>query len=104
MQKLYWKGISHDDRIKAIGEITATIDKHGIILNFQRFSDIILSLVVEVEADKLNSLYDCLCKILILEGFDRNTPILPGCYTLFLNITFSKGTGDLEIEVPNIPE
>jgi hypothetical protein len=104
MQKLYWKGISNDDRIKAISEITNRIHSHGTILNFQKFSDVILSLVVEIEAHRINSLYERLGEILTLEGNIASHSVFTGIYILFIHITFSKSTGDLEIEIPNIPE
>jgi len=104
MQKLYWKGISNDDRIKAISEITDIINAHGTILNFQKFSDVILGLVIETENTKVNSLKACLGKILALEGNDPQDSLFPDSYILFFHVTFSKGTGDMETEVPNIPK
>ena len=104
MQKLYWKGICHDERIKAIREITAIVDKHGTILNFQKFSDVILSLVIEIEPKKLSLLYKCLGEIMLIEGLDKKTSEFSGGTILFLQVTFAQSTGDLEIEVPNIPK
>ena len=104
MHKVYWKGISNDNRIKAISEITAVVDKHGTILNFQKFSDLALSLVVELESSRLNSLHNCLAEILTIDEFNPNTSVFTGMTILFLNVTFLKGTGDLELEVPDIPE
>jgi len=104
MQKLYWKGISRDDRIKAISEITDIICRHGTILNFQKFSDVMFSLVVEVEHDKVSSLYKCLSNIMLLEGDANGNFSFTDSCILFFNVTFSKGTGDLEFEVPNIPK
>ena len=100
MQKIFWKGISHDTRIKAISEITAVIARHGTILNFQKFSDVILSLVIEIESGRLKSLHNCLSQIVLLEGNDNCNSISPNDTCLFLQVTFTQGTGDLEIEVP----
>ena len=104
MARLYWKGISNDGRIKAISEITIILSKYGTILNFQKFSDVILSLVVEVEPDKVKSLYDSLSTVLSMEGNNDLAHGASGSCFLFMNITFTRGTGDLEIEVPDIPE
>ena len=98
------KSTADDDRIKAIHEITAIVDRHGTILNFQKFSDLVLSLLVEIESSRIGSLYNSLKNILILEGSHNTSPGPSDGFILFINITFSKGTGDLEIEVPNIPE
>jgi hypothetical protein len=103
MKRFYWTGISNDERIKAIDEITCIIDKYGIILNSNRFSDISLSLVIEIEELKVIDLYDSLKPIMSIEGMDNNfTDSKIECMVLF-SITFLKGTGDLKIKVPNVP-
>jgi hypothetical protein len=103
MKRYYWNGISKDERIKSISEITTIIDRFAAIINFQRFSDISLSLVIEIEEFKINDLYNCLQEIMFIECFD-DTPSdsTAECIILF-NITFTKGTGDLKFEVPSIP-
>jgi hypothetical protein len=104
MKRFYWNGISIDERTKAISEITILVDKYAAISNFQRFSDISLSLVLEIEECKINDLYVDLDKIMIIDGFNPNiTDSTADCIILF-SITFSKSTGDLTIEVPDIPE
>ena len=52
MKRYYWNGISKDERIKSISEITTIVDRYAAIINFQRFSDISLSLVIEIEEYK----------------------------------------------------
>lgn len=104
MQKIFWKGISHDDRIKAVSEITAVVNNYGAILSFQKFSDIALSLVIEIEESKILRLYTDLKKILIIEGIDNSFNDSPAECIILFEITFTRGTGDLAIEVPDIPE
>lgn len=104
MKKFYWQGISSDERLKAIGDITHAVDQYATILNFQRFSDVMLSMLVEVEECKVNSLYQSLKYIMIVEGFEDNVTNSNSACLIFLSVTFTKGTGDLKIEVPNIPE
>lgn len=103
MKRYYWNGISKDERIKSISEITTRVDRYAAIINFQRFSDISLSLVIEIEEYKINDLYNCLQEIMFVEGFDDiPSDSTAECIILF-NITFTKGTGDMKIEVPQIP-
>jgi hypothetical protein len=104
MKSYFWSGISRDDRLKAIDEIAGIADRYATILNFQRFSDISLSLVLEVDECKLPELQAGLKKIMSLEGNeDVPTDSLSIC-TVLLNITFTKGTGDLKIDIPDMPE
>jgi hypothetical protein len=103
MKRYYWNGISKDERIKSISEITTIIDKYAAIINFQRFSDISLSLVIEIEENKLNDLYKRLEEVMFIKGLDiAMSDSTTECIILF-NITFTKGTGDMKYEVPNIP-
>jgi len=104
MRKIFWKGISHDDRIKAVSDITAAINNYGAIISFQKFSDIALSLVIEIEERKINRLYTDLKKIMIIEGIENDFNDSPTECIILLEITFTRGTGDLVIEVPDIPE
>ena len=103
MRRYYWNGISKDERIKSISEITTIVDIYAAIINFQRFSDISLSLVIEIEEYKLNDLYKRLAEVMFIEGFDQTlSDSIAECIILF-NITFTKSTGDMKYEVPAIP-
>ena len=103
MKRYYWNGISKDERIKSISEITTIVDRYAAIINFQRFSDISLSLVIEIEEYKLNELYKKLAEVMFIEGFDNTlSDSTAECIILF-NITFTKGKGDMKYEVPAIP-
>jgi hypothetical protein len=102
--KYYWTGISKEERIGAISDITAIIDRKATILNFQKLSDLSLSFVLELEEDKIELLQQELKNIMFVEGKIPEMPVNgKECLVLF-DITFTQGTGDLEIEVPNIPE
>jgi hypothetical protein len=103
MNRYYWTGISRNNRTKAISDITEIIDRYATIHNFQRSSDISLSLLLEVKECDLDKLKQELKKIITIEGDD---PDLSGPGTtciVFFNITFTKGTGNMEIEAPKIP-
>ena len=104
MKRYYWSGISNDERIKAISELTDIVGKFAIILNFQKTSDISLSLALEIEECKLSDLYFRIKRIMSVEGHETNLTDSHADCLVFLNITFTKGTGDLEIEAPDIPE
>jgi hypothetical protein len=104
MKKSYWTGIMDSEKIAAIREICSVIDKYAIILNFQRFSDVSIGLVIEVEECKQTDLFDSLSNIMRIEGHDQVFTDSKADCTVLLNVTFTRGTGDLLIEVPNIPD
>lgn len=103
MKKFYWSGISNDDRIRAIDEITGIIDGFGIILHSSRFSDISFNLSIEVEEGKVNDLYNRLKSIIYLEGKAEETTDSKSDCMILLNVSFTRGTGNLKIELPNVP-
>jgi hypothetical protein len=103
MNRYYWSGISSEERMKAISDIQAIIDKYATIINFQRFSDIALGLILELEEEDLPSLRNELEHLLLIDetrveksGKEINCMIL-------LNVTFVMGSGNMIIEVPEIP-
>jgi hypothetical protein len=103
MKRYYWAGISNDERINAIDKITGIIGKYATVLNFQRYSDISLSLILEIEECKVNDLYNSLKSIITIDcnPFDLSDSQI--CCIILLSITFTQGTGDMKIEVPQIP-
>jgi hypothetical protein len=104
MKKYYLSGISSDECNKGISEIASIVDKYATILNFKRFSDISLSLIIEIEEYKLLDLLNALQTIVFIADPQINPSESTSECLVFLNITFASGTGDVEIEVPNIPE
>jgi hypothetical protein len=102
MSRHYWSGISRDERIKAISDIHAIIDKYAIILNFQRFSDISLSLVLELDESDPGAFKTELSTIIQLDD-TREDKTPEKNVIIYLNVSFTEGTGDLTIEVPHIP-
>ncbi|MBK7030123.1 MAG: hypothetical protein IPH45_13355 [Bacteroidales bacterium] len=103
MSKYYWSGISRDERIKAISDIQAIVDKYATIINFQRFSDISLGLILELEEKDLLYLRKELVKILLIDENRVEKSGTENNCMIFLNITFALGTGNMIIEVPEIP-
>ena len=104
MKKYYLSAISNDECNIGISEIASIVDKYATILNFKRFSDISLSLIIEIEERKLQAMLNALKTIVsIADSLSSLSESTSECF-IFLNIIFTKGTGDVEIEVPNIPE
>ena len=103
MKNLFWSGYIHQDRHTAINAIQHIISKYGTITDFKPFSDLALTLVVEIDSSKIIALYEALKSNMGIDGFDPAEMTSQKETTIFLNITFTKGTGDLKIEVPAVP-
>jgi hypothetical protein len=100
---MYWKGYSHKDRNIAIYDIENLVNKYGSITDFHMFSDVEINLKIEIEERKIYKLYVELKDYLDLDNFEDLDSESTNDRTILLNITFLKSTGNLKIEVPNVP-
>ena len=106
LKKLNWQAYCGDDRNKAIELIKAAIsNSDGCIMNFNIFSDLGLSLSIEIEENRINDLFTSLNNFLKLSDFNAGkiNPKSRKEWLIFINISFSQGTGKLQIEVPSVP-
>jgi hypothetical protein len=103
MNRIYWTGFSSSTRNQAIYEISAIINRHGFITDFRMFSDLSLSISIEVEERKIDALYAELGKYMHLNDFTLLNTNSVKERLILLSVNFSQATGDLVIEVPAVP-
>lgn len=103
MQKHYWTGICAKGRQQAIEAIAQCVNQHGTILNSTLLSDIALNLVIEVDPGKIAALYSDLGSLVRIDGADFSTPESQTTSLLLMSITFTEGSGDLRLEIPDVP-
>lgn len=103
MKRVFWTGICNESRITGISRIQDSINKYGFILDYKFFSDISVSMVIESEERNVEKLYQELTKSISISNFEEFTSELNNPCTILLNITFTKDTGSLRIEVPAVP-
>jgi len=103
MEILFWSGITNEERHSAIDSIQDVIKKYGDIVDFKMFSDMSLSIKLEVAESRINALYCNLNENLSMKAFTLINPISNTERIVFLNVSFGKGTGNLTIEVPSVP-
>ncbi len=102
MENIFWTGFSDDERHSAINKIQSVISKYGDVVDVHLFSDISLSMTVEIEEFKIDKLYDELTKIIGVQKPEYLNSISKKERKVYINITFAKGTGNLKIEVPSV--
>lgn len=103
MKNIFWTGFSNDERHSAINKIQSVVSKYGDIVDVHLFSDISLCMTIEIEEFKIDKLYDGLAQIIGVQKPEYLNSISLMERTIYLNITFTKGTGNLKIEVPSVP-
>jgi hypothetical protein len=103
MENIFWKGYSNDERHSAINKILSVVSKYGDLVDFKLFSDISLSMTIEIEEIKIEKLHDELSKKIVIEKSEYLNSFSGNERTVYLNVTFAMGTGNLKIEVPSVP-
>lgn len=98
-----WKGFCNKDRNIAIYEISNVINQHGFINDFHMYSDMEMSIMIEIEAQKIAYLYQDLKTCLDLNEFEWLNSKSKNDQIIFLNITFLKSSGNLKTEIPAVP-
>ena len=104
--KLNWELFSNQERHYTIQGIKKSItDSHGSILNFEMYSDVSLSINIEINECDIINLHTELALIGHLSGIDETSinKQSPREWIIFLNVTFVKGEGKLRSEVPEVP-
>lgn len=103
MENIFWTGYSNNERHSSISTIENVVSKYGDIVDFKFFSDISLTMAIEIEEFKINKLYNELANTIRLDKFENLNSVSKKERKVYLNITFTKGTGNLTIEVANVP-
>lgn len=99
----YWKGFGDEERHSTIYQIENIINQNGYIDDFHMFSDVAISLKINIEERYLEALHKELSGIIRLPELPVNELHSSVECTVFLNVTFTQSTGNLMIEVPAVP-
>ncbi|MEE4197293.1 MAG: hypothetical protein V2I54_06585 [Bacteroidales bacterium] len=103
MERYYFTGICNYERHECINKLERIITNYGFITDFKMLSDISLSIIIEINRNKINALYYALRNYLIMDPFNNPDSKSTDECILLMHVTFKHGTGDLAIEVPNVP-
>ena len=103
MKNIFWKGYTNDDRSAAINNIQGIVSTYGDVIDSKLFSDLSLSLTIEIVEARIDDLYAALHHYIHMDEDVHLASTSPKNRTVFLNISFSTGSGNLKIETPSVP-
>jgi hypothetical protein len=103
MENVFWKGYCNDERSTAINKIQTVVSAFGDIIDFKFFSDISITIVIEIKECKIDNLHSKLRDNIGIDNYKYLNSVSEKERTIYLNITFLKGTGNLQIETPSVP-
>ncbi len=105
-KKLSWEAISNAERNATIDAVKRAISgANGCIMNFNMFSDLAMSLSIEIEEHHIANLHHALDQLVHIS--DLELPNLNSAssreWMVYLNLSFGKGTGELKQVIPEVP-
>ena len=103
MNNIFWTAYSNDERHTVINKIKNVVSNYGDIVDFKFFSDLSITMVIEIKELIVDKLYDELRDNIDIDKFKYLNSTFQKERIIFFNITFNKGTGNLKIEVPSVP-
>lgn len=106
MKKLNWQAVSNSDRNQVIEEVKNVISySAGCIMNFNMYSDLAMSLSIEIEEDGIADLHQALSNVVSLSELDLAV-INPNSrkeWMILMNLSFASGTGEVTYDIPEVP-
>lgn len=103
MSSIFWTGYSSGDRHHIITRARETVANYGDIVDFKLFSDISIVITIEIPERNIDVLYNELKAYMLLDEYGVLNPKSDKERVIYLNITFTRATGDLKVEVPSVP-
>ena len=104
--KLNWKIFSAQDRNKTLEALKDIISSNdGFIVDFNFFSDLALTLTIEIEERRIKGLHSAISQVANISELENIAfnPESVKDWWIFLNISFAEGTGELKVIIPEIP-
>ncbi|MEJ8800515.1 hypothetical protein [Pontibacter sp. H249] len=106
IRELNWQAVTEQERNKAINELKSMIlNSGGYIINSIFFSDLALSLTIEIEEKDIFILHSKFNEFMTISalGLENLNDNSDKQWWIFLNVTFNQGKGNLKVEVPEVP-
>lgn len=103
MGNIFWTGYSNGERHEIILQVKQTVAAYGDLVDFKLFSDIAIGLTIEIKERTVSALYHRLKAHLLLDDYNDAPSASDKERVIYLNITFTRSTGDLRIEMPSVP-
>jgi hypothetical protein len=105
-KKFRLQAISFDDRYLTIDRIEQCIDQFkGFLMNHKMYSDLQLSLYLEMKEYRLLNFYHHLNKVIRMSPFEMSNFDAHSNKTcrVYLIVFFAKGVGKLKTKIPRVP-
>lgn len=99
----FWNAYTHHERIVATNDIEEIIHGFGFITEVNSFSDIAIKFTIELPEKNIMPLYEKLKTYLTIDDFETKYSDSNVEQDVYLNVTFTEGSGNLRNEIPAVP-
>jgi hypothetical protein len=103
IRKLNWELFSPQERASAIDELKRSINRcDGYIITCEMFSDLSMSVILEIEEKHISELHKELKKVVSISDLDKKliSNDTENEWTILMNISFARRTGKLRHQKP----
>lgn len=83
--------------------VKEAVTGYGDIVDFKFFADISIVIVIEIPGRNIDALYDELKKHILLDESGELNLKSDMERIIYLNLTFTRATGDSKVKVPSVP-
>jgi hypothetical protein len=103
MKNIFWSGYSALGRYETISTVQKVVQPYGDITGFQPFSDLALTVTIELPERHTDALFAALGDVIGMDPAAPVTSVSDRERTVYLHINFACGTGNLRTETPDVP-
>lgn len=103
MNHIFWKGYCNHDRTKAISDLSEIVNSFGQIVDSKFYSDFVIVLQIDLPETNIVELFKALKVFMSINESNVQPSTSTLERTIFLNVSFIRGTGNLTVEVPSVP-
>lgn len=103
MNRYFLTGICHAERQEGINQIRDCIGRYGFLTDSRFFSDLAMSMHIEMEERQVKAWYAALAGIIDLSALPEDPSESSEECIILLHVAFARGTGNLEVDIPEVP-
>jgi hypothetical protein len=104
--KLTWSAFTNNERAMSIDKMKSVISKSdAYITHFNMFSDLAMSLTLEIEEKNIFALHQGLTEVFSISklvGDFRDNHSTKEWF-VYIHLSFSKGKGEMKMVIPDVP-
>ncbi|GAB5556902.1 MAG: hypothetical protein SchgKO_11150 [Schleiferiaceae bacterium] len=102
MKNIFWTAYCRESRFVAVHKVEDIVGEFGFITDFKQFSDVSISIKIEIEENRIQEMYHALNGYIEMNPPGEEYSDSPRERNLYINITFTQSEGNVRRDVPQV--